>query len=200
MSRPPPPPQAWCHRVDAVRALSFSVDAGEQVAYIGPNRAGKSKSIKIMTLHPSAGRARVLGLVPYRDRRRLTTRIGTLFGQRSQLWFELTPRQSLRILAAIHRLERRRQATRLDELAELFDATELFHVPVRNLPLGQRMRCELVACMLHEPAILFLDEPTIGLDLLAKQRFRQLLVRVNAEAATTHLPHLPRCGRHRAGR
>jgi ABC-2 type transport system ATP-binding protein len=174
-------------RVEAVRDISFSVEAGERVAYIGPNGAGKSTSIKILTgiLHATSGDVRVLGLVPWRERRQLTRRIGTLFGQRSQLWFELTPRQSFRMLAAIHGIDRVEQARRVAELAGLLDAGDLFDTPVRNLSLGQRMRCELAACMLHRPDILFLDEPTIGLDLLAKQRFRELLVRLNRERATT---------------
>ena len=173
--------------VEAVRAISFTVEAGERLAYIGPNGAGKSTSIKILTgiLHASDGNAQVLGLVPWLDRRRLTRRIGTLFGQRSQLWFELTARQSFHMLAAIYGLDRGQEARRIAQLAELLEAGDLFEVPVRNLSLGQRMRCELAACLLHEPDILFLDEPTIGLDLLAKQRFRELLVRLNAEQGTT---------------
>jgi ABC-2 type transport system ATP-binding protein len=174
-------------RIDAVRAISFDVEPGERVAYIGPNGAGKSTSIKILTgiLHPTSGEATVLGVVPWEDRKRLASRIGTLFGQRSQLWFELTPRQSYRMLAAIYGLPADRERTRIDELAELLDARDLFDQPVRSLSLGQRMRCELAACMLHEPEVLFLDEPTIGLDLLAKQRFRELLVRLNIERRTT---------------
>jgi ABC-2 type transport system ATP-binding protein len=173
--------------VDAVRDVTFDVAPGERIAYIGPNGAGKSTSIKVLTgiLHATAGDVRVLGLVPWAQRRQLTRRIGTLFGQRSQLWFELTPRQSYRMLAAIHGLDRATEAARLGALAELLDAGDLFDQPVRTLSLGQRMRCELAACMLHEPEVLFLDEPTIGLDLLAKQRFRQLLVRLNAERGTT---------------
>jgi ABC-2 type transport system ATP-binding protein len=173
--------------VEAVREISFTVEPGERLAYIGPNGAGKSTSIKILTgiLQPAAGDARVLGLVPWRERRALTRRIGTLFGQRSQLWFELTPRQSFRMLGAIFGLDDARRAARIAELADLLDAADLFDVPVRNLSLGQRMRCELAACMLHEPEILFLDEPTIGLDLLGKQRFREMLVRLNDERGTT---------------
>ncbi len=173
--------------VEAVRDISFTVEPGERVAYIGPNGAGKSTSIKILTgiLHPTRGEARVLGVVPWEERRRLAGRIGTLFGQRSQLWLELTPRQSFRMLAAIYGLDRARERTRVGELAELLDAGDLFDTPVRSLSLGQRMRCELAACMVHEPEVLFLDEPTIGLDLLAKQRFRELLVRLNAERRTT---------------
>jgi ABC-2 type transport system ATP-binding protein len=174
-------------RVDAVHDVSFSVAAGERVAYLGPNGAGKSTTIKMLTgvLHASGGEARVLGLVPWEQRRTLTRRIGTLFGQRSQLWHELTPRQSFRMLAAIHRLTPAQERSRVGELAELLDAGDLFDRSVRSLSLGQRMRCELAACLLHEPAILFLDEPTIGLDLLARQRFRELLVRLNHERGTT---------------
>lgn len=175
------------HRVEAVRDISFAVEPGERVAYIGPNGAGKSTSIKILTgiLHPTRGEATVLGVVPWLDRRRLAARIGTLFGQRSLLWLELTPRQSYRMLAAIYGLDRQRERDRIAELADLLEAADLFDQPVRSLSLGQRMRCELAACMLHEPEILFLDEPTIGLDLLAKQRFRELLVRLNIERGTT---------------
>ncbi|HYD09792.1 MAG TPA: ATP-binding cassette domain-containing protein [Acidimicrobiales bacterium] len=174
-------------RIEAVRDISFAIEPGERVAYIGPNGAGKSTSIKILTgiLHPTSGDATVLGVVPWEDRKRLAARIGTLFGQRSQLWFELTPRQSFRMLAAIYGLDAEREVRRVSELAELLDAADLFDQPVRSLSLGQRMRCELAACMLHEPEVLFLDEPTIGLDLLAKQRFRELLVRLNDEKQTT---------------
>jgi ABC-2 type transport system ATP-binding protein len=174
-------------RIDAVRSISFTVAPGERVAYIGPNGAGKSTSIKILTgiLHPTAGAATVLGIVPWQERRRLASRIGALFGQRSLLWLELTPRQSYRMLAAIYGLSRVEERARVDELGELLGAADLFDAPVRTLSLGQRMRCELAACMLHRPEILFLDEPTIGLDLLAKQRFRELLIRLNEERRTT---------------
>ena len=173
--------------IDAVQGISFTVEPGERLAYIGPNGAGKSTSIKMLTgiLHPSAGTARVLGFVPWLERRKLTQHIGTLFGQRSQLWFELTPRQSFRMLGAIYGLDDRSTNQRVGELGELLDASELFDRPSRNLSLGERMRCELAACMLHQPRILFLDEPTIGLDLVGKQRFRELLLRVNEERRTT---------------
>jgi ABC-2 type transport system ATP-binding protein len=173
--------------VTAVDGISFTVEPGERVAYIGPNGAGKSTSIKMLTgiLYPTSGTASVLGLVPWRERRALTRRIGTLFGQRSQLWLELTPRQSFRMLAAIFGLDDAALARRTSELAGLLDAGELFDQPVRGLSLGQRMRCELAACLLHEPEILFLDEPTIGLDLLGKTALRELLVRLNEERGTT---------------
>src|SRR6266540_332058 len=174
-------------RVEAVHDISLGVEAGERISYIGPNGAGKSTSIKMLTgiLHPTAGSAEVLGLVPWRQRRALTRQIGALFGQRSQLWLELTPRETLRMLGAIYDIDAPQLWRRVGELGELLEATDLLETPVRSLSLGQRMRCELAACMLHEPDILFLDEPTIGLDLLAKQRFRELLVRLNREQGTT---------------
>jgi len=174
-------------RIEAVRDLDLHVADGERVAYIGPNGAGKSTSIKILTgiLHPNAGTASVLGIIPWDDRRRLARRIGTLFGQRSLLWLELTPRQSYRMLAAIYDLDRAAEQRRVAELGDLLDAADLVDQPVRSLSLGQRMRCELAACLLHDPEILFLDEPTIGLDLVAKQRFRELLVRLNEQQGTT---------------
>lgn len=173
----------------AVDHISLSVEPGERLAYIGPNGAGKSTSIKMLTgiLHPSSGDAWVLGLVPWRQRRQLAARIGTLFGQRSQLWFELNALDGFKLLATIYKLDRSKAERRIHELGELLDARELFDQPVRSLSLGQRMRCELAASMLHSPQVLFLDEPTIGLDLVAKQRFRDLVVRVNEEEATTVL-------------
>jgi ABC-2 type transport system ATP-binding protein len=175
--------------VDAVCDLTFGVERGERIAFIGPNGAGKSTSIKMLTgiLHPTSGDAQVLGRCPWRERRALARDIGSLFGQRSQLWVELTPNQSYRMLGAIFGLDDARLVRRVAELTELLDAHDLFDTPVRMQSLGQRMRCELAACMLHEPQILFLDEPTIGLDLLAKQRFRELIVRLNDDQGTTIL-------------
>ena len=174
-------------RIEAVRDLSLDVAAGERLAFLGPNGAGKSTSIKILTgiLHPTAGTASVLGFTPWEDRKHLAQRIGTLFGQRSMLWVELPPRQTYRMLGAIYGLDRTAEQRRVAELGELLDAADLFDQPVRSLSLGQRMRCELAACLLHEPQILFLDEPTIGLDLVAKQRLRELLVRLNEQQGTT---------------
>ena len=172
---------------EAVSGITFSVERGERLAFIGPNGAGKSTSIKMLTgiLHPTDGTATVLGLVPWTQRKALTRRIGTLFGQRSHLWQELPPRTSYRMLGAIFGMADPVIDRRVGELGEMLDATELFGQPVRTLSLGQRMRCELAACMLHEPELLFLDEPTIGLDLLGKQLFRNLLVRLNDELRTT---------------
>ena len=173
--------------IEAVRDISYLVEPGERLAYIGPNGAGKSTSIKMLTgiLHPTSGTARVLGLVPWTDRSELAGRIGTLFGQRSQLWAELPSRSSFEMLAAIFGLDPDTRARRVADLGDLLEARDLFDQPVRTLSLGQRMRCELAACMLHDPEILFLDEPTIGLDLLGKQLFRDLLIRVNEERGTT---------------
>jgi ABC-2 type transport system ATP-binding protein len=173
--------------VEAVRGITFAVEPGERLAYIGPNGAGKSTSIKILTgiLHPTTGSARVLGLTPWTQRRELARRIGVLFGQRAQLWFELPPRQSFALLGRVYGLDRRATAGRVAELGALLDCGDLFDQPVRSLSLGQRMRCELVATLLHAPQVLFLDEPTIGMDLVAKQRFRELVVRLNRERQTT---------------
>jgi ABC-2 type transport system ATP-binding protein len=173
--------------LEAVHDLSFTVEVGERVAFIGPNGAGKSTSIKMLTgiLFPSSGQAEVLGLVPWEQRQELAMRIGTLFGQRSQLWNELTPRTSLGVLGAVFGLTADQTERRLEELGSLLEAEDLFDRPIRHQSLGQRMRCELAACMLHEPELLFLDEPTIGLDLLGKQLFRELLIRVNEDLGTT---------------
>lgn len=173
--------------VEAVRSIDFSVESGERLAYIGPNGAGKSTSIKMLTgiLHPTGGDARVLGFVPWTERRRLAHHIGTLFGQRSQLWFELPPSSAFHLLGRIYGLDRARTRARVAELGEILQAGQLFEIPVRNLSFGQRMRCELAASVLHEPRVLFLDEPTIGLDLVAKQRFRDMIVRLNEANGTT---------------
>ena len=173
--------------VHAVRDVSFSVDEGERLAYIGPNGAGKSTSIKILTgiLHPTSGDARVLGFTPWKQRAELARHIGALFGQRSQLWAELPARVGLHLLAAIYGIDRTDADGRVAELGELLGATDLFDVPYRNLSLGQRMRCELTASLLHKPRVLFLDEPTIGLDLVAKQQFRSLIIRLNEHQGTT---------------
>jgi ABC-2 type transport system ATP-binding protein len=171
--------------VEAVRDITFDVEQGERLAYIGPNGAGKSTSIKILTgiLYPTRGKAAVLGFTPWAERRKLVRHIGTLFGQRSQLWSQLTPRQSFALLARIYDVED--PSRRILELGDLLEAADLFDTPVRNLSLGQRMRCELAASMLHDPKVLFLDEPTIGLDLIAKQRFREMVMRLNEEKRTT---------------
>lgn len=173
--------------VVAVDGISLEVKHGERLAFIGPNGAGKSTTIKILTglLHPTSGSATVLGLTPWTDRKHLATRIGTLFGQRSQLWQELPATDSYNMLGSMYGLDDDRIKRRVRELGELLDAGELFDRPLRTLSLGQRMRCELTAVMLHEPSLLFLDEPSIGLDLVGKKLFRELLVQLNSELGTT---------------
>ncbi len=172
---------------EAVREVSFSLERGEMLAFIGPNGAGKSTTIKMLTgiLYPTMGEARVLGLVPWRERRALSYRIASVFGQKSQLWFHLPPRDTFRLLARIYDLDEAVFQRRLAFLVEAFEIADYLTTPVRKLSLGERMRCELAAALLHAPEVLFLDEPTIGLDVIAKQRMRDLIGRLNAEEHTT---------------
>jgi ABC-2 type transport system ATP-binding protein len=163
--------------IDALDDLSFDVSAGERIAIIGPNGAGKSTTLKILTgiLEPSEGSAAVLGLIPWRDRTALAHRIGVVFGQRSQLWGELPVRESFDLLRHIYAQEKPAFTARLGRLVERFALAHLLAQPVNRLSLGQRMRCELVASLLHAPSVLFLDEPTIGLDITAKAAMRDLI-------------------------
>src|SRR3984885_4346368 len=163
--------------IDALDDLSFDVSAGERIAIIGPNGAGKSTTLKILTgiLEPAEGSAAVLGLIPWRDRTALAHRIGVVFGQRSQLWGELPVRESFDLLRHIYAQEKPAFTARLGRLVERFALAHLLAQPVNRLSLGQRMRCELVASLLHAPSVLFLDEPTIGLDITAKAAMRDLI-------------------------
>src|SRR5262245_60334270 len=151
---------------EAVAGLSFTVFQGERVAIIGPNGAGKSTTLKMLSgvLEPTSGSAEVLGLTPWRQRRALAYRIGVVFGQRSQLWPELAPRDAFALLRRIYDQDADVFRRRLGELSERFGLAGILDQPVQRLSLGQRMRCELVASLLHGPRLLFLDEPTIGLD------------------------------------
>jgi len=173
--------------VAAVKGVSFAVERGEMVAFIGPNGAGKSTTIKMLTgiLHPSAGEAQVLGLTPWQDRQKLAMKIGSVFGQKSQLWFHLPPRDTFRLLSYIYEIDEAVFKSRLSKLVDVFELSELLHIPVRKLSLGQRMRCEIAACLLHKPEVLFLDEPTIGLDVVAKRKIRELISTVNKEGGVT---------------
>jgi ABC-2 type transport system ATP-binding protein len=173
--------------VEAVRGVSFDVRRGESVAFIGPNGAGKSTTIKMLTgiLHPTSGEAEVLGFVPWRDRKRLVARLGCVFGQRSQLWYHLPVAETFTLLASVYDVAPARARERLAELTALFELGELLDQPVRKLSLGQRMRCELAAALLHRPDAIFLDEPTIGLDVVARERIRELLVRLNEHEGVT---------------
>lgn len=173
--------------VHAIEALSFQIARGERVAFIGPNGAGKSTTIKILTgiLYPTSGSAEVLGLTPWEDRQTLGYQIGTVFGQRTQLWYHLPPSDTFNLLAKIYEIEPQTYQQRLKELVQLFEIEHLLSKPVRQLSLGERMRCEIVASLLHNPQILFLDEPTIGLDINAKLMIRGLLNRLSKEYGTT---------------
>jgi len=173
-------------RVTAVEGVTLTIAAGEAVGFLGPNGAGKSTTIKMLTgvLVPTAGRARVCGLDPVRERRALAKRIGVVFGQRSQLWWDLPLQESFALHGAIHRVP---YADRLDECVELLDMAAFLPTPVRQLSLGQRMRGEVTAALLHRPELLVLDEPTIGLDLASKERLRAFLADLVARGAVTLL-------------
>ena len=175
--------------VRAVDGITFTVAAGECVGYIGANGAGKSTTIKMLTgiLVPSGGHVRVCGLEPVRQRRELARRIGVVFGQRSQLWWDLPLAESFRLLAAIHRLAPAAARQRLDRCVELLDLGPLLATPVRQLSLGQRMRGEVTAALLHSPELLLLDEPTVGLDIVSKEALRLFLAEERREAGTTIL-------------
>jgi ABC-2 type transport system ATP-binding protein len=175
--------------VVAVNDLTFSIDPGEMVGYIGPNGAGKSTTIKMLTgiLVPSHGTVRVNGLDPSRRRSEVARNVGVVFGQRSQLWWDLPLIDSFDLLRRVYRVGDADYRGALDELVELLDLAELLAVPVRQLSLGQRMRGDIAAALLHDPAILYLDEPTIGLDVVSKARVREFLARRNAERRTTVL-------------
>ena len=175
--------------VDAVLDVGFSVERGEMVGYLGPNGAGKSTTIKMLTgiLAPTSGRIEVDGLVPLRDRVALARRIGVVFGQRSQLWWDLPLRDSFELLHHVYRTDRARHRANLDELVTMLDVGGQLDTPVRQLSLGQRMKGELVAALLHEPSVLFLDEPTIGLDVVSKHAVREGLRRLVDDRGVTVL-------------
>jgi ABC-2 type transport system ATP-binding protein len=176
-------------RVEAVAGVTFGVEAGEMLGYVGPNGAGKSTTIKMLTgiLVPSSGRVSVAGLDPSRQRVELARLIGVMFGQRIQLWWDLPLRDSFELLRHIYRVPEDRYRANLAEFVELLELAPLLEVPVRQLSLGQRVRGELAAAMLHSPELVFLDEPTIGLDVVAKQAVREFLTRINRERGVTVL-------------
>ena len=173
----------------ALKGLSFSIRRGERVAFVGPNGAGKSTLIKLLTglLYPTSGRVEVLGKNPWKRRRQLSYKIGAVFGQRSQLWLRLPPVDTFDLLARIFDLDEGSYRSWLHELTEHFAIGELMHKPVCELSLGERMRCDIVASLLHRPEILFLDEPTIGLDFQGKAMMRQLLLELAEKRGITLL-------------
>lgn len=174
-------------KIKAVDKVSFEIRKGEMLAFIGPNGAGKSTTIKMLTgiLTPSGGSAVVAGFDPWKQRQKLAFKIGTVFGQKSQLWLHLPAMDSFELMGKIYEIPKAKFEKRRDELIERMEAQEFVNQPVRKLSLGQRMKCELIASLLHNPEVLFLDEPTIGLDLIAKRKFREEIKRLNREEKTT---------------
>ena len=173
--------------IQAINHISFSIGDGEMVGYIGPNGAGKSTTIKILSgiLTPDSGTCVVNGQVPWKDRNEYVRQIGVVFGQRSQLWWDIPVMDSFELLQAIYSIPAPRYRNKLDELTQLLHLEDILKTPTRQLSLGQRMRCEIAASLLHEPALLFLDEPTIGLDAVSKIAVRDFIKKMNEEHKTT---------------
>lgn len=173
--------------INAISHISFSIGDGEMVGYIGPNGAGKSTTIKILSgiLTPDSGNCIVNGQVPWKDRKEYTRQISVVFGQRSQLWWDIPVVDSFELLQAIYSIPVPRYHNKLEELTQLLHLKELLKTPTRQLSLGQRMRCEIAASLLHEPKLLFLDEPTIGLDAVSKIAVRDFIKKMNDEHKTT---------------
>lgn len=177
------------NEVAAVKDISFQIPQGEICGYIGENGAGKSTTIKMLTgiLVPTSGHLSVGGFVPYEEREKFVQHIGVVFGQRSQLWWDIGVIESFQLLRKVYKVSEQDFKRRLDELVERLQLQDLLNRPVRKLSLGQRMRCELVAALLHNPSIVFLDEPTIGLDIVVKSEIREFLKDMNREHGTTIL-------------
>ena len=176
-----------CTHVPALRDMRFTIPDGQIVGYIGPNGAGKSTTIKILSgiLRPDSGTCTVDGMVPWEDRRRYVARLGVVFGQRSQLWWDVPVMDSFRLLQDIYRVPEARFSDNLARLTALLDLEDLLTAPTRTLSLGQRMRCEIAAALLHSPAVLFLDEPTIGLDAVSKLKVRAFIREENRQRGVT---------------
>ncbi|MDE6909097.1 MAG: ATP-binding cassette domain-containing protein [Lachnospiraceae bacterium] len=173
--------------IHAINHISFTINDGEMVGYIGPNGAGKSSTIKILSgiLTPDSGTCRVNDQVPWKDRTEYVRQIGVVFGQRSQLWWDIPVMDSFKLLQAIYAISEPRFRSKLDELTQLLQLEELLKTPTRQLSLGQRMRCEIAASLLHEPKLLFLDEPTIGLDAVSKIAVRSFIKQLNEDHKIT---------------
>lgn len=173
--------------IKAVDDISFRVETGEILAFIGPNGAGKSTTIKMLTgiLYPDQGKSLVMNINPCEKRKQLSYKIGTVFGQKEQLWTHLTPYDNFKFFGAIYDLKDSEVESRIEELSTVFELEEFINTPVRNLSLGQRIRCEIVASLIHKPEVLFLDEPTIGLDPVVKENIRALIKKMNKEYKTT---------------
>ena len=173
--------------IKAVDQVSFNVKKGEIIGFIGPNGAGKSTTIKMMSgiLFPSHGEISILGFNPQKERKKLAQHIGTVFGQKPQLWYHLPAIDTFNLFSKIYGLEEKEYKERLDYLVELFQVKEFINQPVRKLSLGQRMRCEFIASLLHKPKIIFLDEPTIGIDIVVKKRIREMIKELNKKEDIT---------------
>ena len=173
--------------IHAINHISFSINDGEMIGLLGPNGAGKSSTIKILSgiLTPDSGTCLVNGQVPWKNRKAYVKQIGVVFGQRSQLWWDVPVMDSFELLQAIYSIPAPRYRNRLDELTQLLHLEDLLKTPTRQLSLGQRMRCEIAASLLHEPRLLFLDEPTIGLDAVSKVAVRGFIKKMNEEHKTT---------------
>jgi ABC-2 type transport system ATP-binding protein len=175
--------------ITAVNDISLKIKSGEIVAFIGPNGAGKSTTIKILTgiLFPTLGKSKVSGYVPWKNRKELAYKIGAVFGQKPQLWYHLPAIDTFNLFSKIYDLEDKEYKKRLNYLVNLFEIQDIIKTPVRKLSLGQRMKCEIVASLLHKPRVLLLDEPTIGLDIIAKQKIRELIKELNKKENVTIL-------------
>ncbi|MBQ9792736.1 MAG: ATP-binding cassette domain-containing protein [Clostridia bacterium] len=172
---------------NAVNDISFEVEEGETLAFIGPNGAGKSTTIKMLTgiLYPTDGEIKVLGFNPSKERVKLSYQIGSVFGQKEQLWVHLSPYENFKFFGSIYDIEKTKLKERIEELATIFEIKDYMYQPVKSLSLGQRIKCEIVASLLHNPKMLFFDEPTIGLDPIAKETLRKLIKKINKELGTT---------------
>lgn len=175
------------HNVNAVDNVSFGIKKGEIVGYIGPNGAGKSTTIKMLTgiLKPDSGTCKVAGLDPFKERMKYVSKIGVVFGQKTQLWWDIPVEDSYDLLKSIYKIDDKEYQKNKEELTKLLSLEDLLKTPVRQLSLGERMRCEIAASLLHSPEILFLDEPTIGLDAVSKENIRKFIKKINKERKVT---------------
>lgn len=173
--------------IEAIKDISFQIEKGEIIGYIGPNGAGKSTTIKILSgiLVPDSGECKINKLTPWKDREKYTKDIGVVFGQRSQLWWDIPAEDTFDLLKEIYKIDEKEYQKNKEELINLLNIKDIINIPVRNLSLGQRMRCEIAASLIHNPSILFLDEPTIGLDAVSKEIVRDFIKKLNKEKKTT---------------
>ena len=172
--------------VHALKGISFNIEEGELVGFLGPNGAGKSTTLKILTgiMHPSGGKAEIMGYTPWKDRKKYVAKIGAVFGQKSQLLWDIPPVDAFYLNKAIYSIPERSFKKTLHKMVELLGVEELIKKPTRQLSLGERMKCEFIMAMLHKPKIVFLDEPTIGLDVIAKDKIREFILEMNRNGVT----------------